>query len=78
MLIAADAAGTQTPDFDELAVVTVTSPTNQVKKVSLVRYQATCSDPAGTTIQLTGSGPAVNITSLFGSETGTFAVDASP
>ncbi|MFN8040951.1 MAG: hypothetical protein U0Q07_17175 [Acidimicrobiales bacterium] len=80
MLLSRNAAGTQEPYFDELGVLTVTSPTNVVVQWSFIRWQADCAQ--GTkNVPLTSAAdqqcsdttlPAVDITEMFGDECGVF------
>jgi hypothetical protein len=79
MVLSSDAGGLVGPYFDELAVLTITSPTAAVSILNIIRWQADCKDPAGTDIAITGSyaspssSPA-DITAAFGNECGDFTV----
>lgn len=65
---------TQEPYLDEMAHFTVTSPTGVVLSMNVVRWATACTDPMASTININGGGQAVDITSLFGSEVGTFTI----
>lgn len=73
--LASNAAGTAGVTYDELGTLVVTSPTSTVKKANIISWEADCKDPTAPDIS-TGAGP-VDITSLFGSEIGTFTLTMS-
>ena len=82
MRLSANSAGTQQPYFDEVGVITVTSPTGVVRIRNVIRWQSDCRDSSGTDINITGGSgcgtqptPALDITSAFGSQCGVFTVN---
>ncbi len=76
-----NSGGNQEPYFDELAVLSVTSPLGVTVVRNFIRWQNDCRDPAGSDVALSSANqcgstsvPALNITSMFGSECGNFSV----
>lgn len=81
MRFARNSTGTQEPYFDELAVLSVTSPSGSTVVGNFIRWQNDCRVSGGTDWALSSSSPcgstsvaAIDITSMFGSECGIFTV----
>lgn len=73
MRLASNSLGTTAPLFDELGVITVTSPTNVTKVLNVIFYQNDCRDITGT--DLTGPTGPVDISALFSGECGVFTIN---
>lgn len=87
MTMARSSTGLYRPFFDEVGVMTVTSPSGVIQTQNFIGYQNTCRDTTATLPDLTGFGagngsscsptsplPATNVTPLFGNECGIFTV----
>lgn len=63
--------GNAAPYVDDMVVITVTSPTNQVAMLNAVVWSGECGDPNAPSVNING---LLDITSLFGAEAGSFTV----
>eukprot|EP01123_Difflugia_compressa_P004982 TRINITY_DN164_c0_g1_i5.p1 TRINITY_DN164_c0_g1~~TRINITY_DN164_c0_g1_i5.p1 ORF type:complete len:875 (-),score=254.63 TRINITY_DN164_c0_g1_i5:89-2713(-) len=77
--LSSDAGATLAPSFDEVGVLAVTSPTKALRGGNYNSYQLDCSNGnfKKVTIPTSTTPGAVDITSLFGGEVGTFTIDLS-
>jgi len=81
--MASNEAGTISPYFDEVGILTVTAPDGTVTGANYRVWQATCENTQYKDIFLAEAqqhgpiGPTCDITPLFGGECGTFTIDIS-
>jgi len=77
VVLSADANATKSAAFDDLGILTVTAPSGTVRGSNYIAWQNDCQNTSypAVTIPHNPSTPAVDITSLFGKEVGTFSID---
>lgn len=72
VVLTSNPTGTAGLTYDELAILSVTSPSGSVRKGNIISWQPACKDPFAPDVYVNGS--TVDITALFGSEIGTFTL----
>jgi len=77
VVLSADVKGTTSPAFDELGILTVTAPSGTVRGSNYISWQNDCQDTAYPAVSVPHqpATPAVDISSLFGNEVGTFSIN---
>jgi len=77
VVLSSDPKGTVSPYFDELAIISVITPSGKLTGENVVAWQKDCSNtslPSVTIPTTATNGGAVDITSLFNGEIGTFSI----
>jgi len=81
VFLSSDSKGTKAPYFDELAVLSVRSPSGQVRGSNYIAWEPDCQNTTFPSTAISNSksptGPAQEITTLFGNEVGTFSLGIS-
>jgi hypothetical protein len=79
VFLSSDSKGTKAAYFDELAVVSVRSPTGKVRGSNYIAWQTDCQNTTYSAVTISNNktpvSPATEITTLFGNEVGSFSID---